>query len=227
MNPSDFGIITVDNYIQLNGETVHRFNVASGNRSYLIDVSANGLVNNVTIQGAIDLNWIDTKISEDIFMREIGKSVIYFMGGERILRKKLLNAKPFSKVLTDTELNSDFVTMDMETIKVDNKLTPYLICAYNGTDYITSYANETLNQKALFASFINQLLTFFSKGNNTLVVYAHNFGTFDGIFLFKHLIEYGIVEPLYHNSKIISLKVHLNITGYKNKTIIFKDSYLM
>jgi len=228
MNPADYGTIMVDNYIQINGESVHRFFVVSGNRSYLIDSSKEGLINNVTIQGAVDLKWVDTEISSGIFKREIGKSVIYFMGGERVLTKKMLNAKPFTKVSTDTTLNSEFITMDIETIKsVNNKLTPYLICAYNGTDYITSYANETLDQKALFASFINQLLTFFSKGNKTIVVYAHNFGTFDGIFLFKQLIEYGIVEPLYHNSKIISLKVNLNITGYKTKTIIFKDSYLM
>jgi len=118
--------------------------------------------------------------------------------------------------------------MDIETIKsVNNKLTPYLICAYNGTDYITSYANESLDQKALFTSFINQLLTFFSKDRNTLVVYAHNFGTFDGVFLFNQLLQFGKVKPQYHNGKIISLKIKLNVIGYKNKTIHFKDSYLL
>jgi hypothetical protein len=227
MNPSDYGTVMVDNYIQINGESVHRFNVVNGNRSYLIDVSNEGSVNNVTIQGAMDLNWIDTKISEGIFMREIGKGLIYFMGGERVLRKKLLNAKPFRKVSTDTALNSEFVTMDIETVNIENKLTPYLICAYNGTDFISSYADDSLNQKELFASFINQLLTFFTKGSKTITVYAHNLGKFDGVFLFNQLIQFGKVKPRYHNQKIISLKLKLNIKGHVNKTIIFKDSFLM
>jgi len=208
MNPSDYGTVMVDNYIQINGESVHRFNVVSGTRSYLIDVSNEGLVNNVTIQGAADLSWVDTKISEEVFKREIGKSVIYFMGGEKVLRKKMLNAKPFTKVSTDTTLNSDFVTMDIETIKKDNKLTPYLICAYNGTDYLTSYGDlidGIVDQKALFASFINQLLTFFTKNGKTLTVYAHNLSKFDGVFLFNQTLEFGVVKPKYHNGKIISL----------------------
>ena len=195
MNPSDYGTIMVDNIIKLNGESIHRFNVVNGNRSYLIDVSNNGLVNNVRIQGAIDLKWIDTKISEGIFMREIGKSVIYFMGGEKVLRKKMLSAKPFTKVATDKTLNNNFVTMDIETIKINNNITPYLICGYNGTDFISTYADKALNQDELFSSFITQLITFFAKGGNTLTVYAHNFSNFDGVFLFNQLLQFGKLSP--------------------------------
>jgi DNA polymerase family B len=228
MNPADYGTIMVDNYIQVNGESVHRFNVVSGAKSYLIDSSKDGLVNNVTIQGAVNLSWVDTSISEGIFMRSIGKSIIYFMGGERVLSKKMLSAKAITNLKVDTNLNSNFITMDIETIKgANNKLTPYLICAYNGLDFLSSYANESLDQKALFDSFINQLFTFFTKNSNTLVVYAHNFGSFDGIFLFRHLIEYGILEPIVKDGKIITLKINLTVEGYKNKTIVFKDSYLM
>ena len=43
----------------------------------------------------------------------------------------------------------------------------------------------------------------------------------------KHLLSYGKVEPLLHNGKIISITVKLNIVGYMNKTIVFKDSYLL
>ena len=58
-------------------------------------------------------------------------------------------------------------------------------------------------------------------------MYAHNLSGFDGIFLMKHLLSYGKVEPLLHNGKIISITVKLNIVGYMNKTIVFKDSYLL
>jgi hypothetical protein len=108
MKPEDYGVITVDNFVQSGGISIHRYIVKNGTRIYTIDVSADGLVNNVTIEGAVDLHWKDTKINDDLFTREIGK-----------------------------------------------------------------------------------------------------------------------VKPLLHNGKLISIKLKLNIIGYKNKNIIFKDSYLL
>lgn len=81
-------------------------------------------------------------------------------------------------------LNNNFITMDIETIKLENQLVPYLICAYNGTDYIQSFGNSL---QELFSHFINNLLTFFDN-NKTLTVFAHNFSSFDGVFILKHLL---------------------------------------
>ena len=227
MIPSDFGNIILSNHIQLNGESVHRIIVDSGTKTFQFDIYNNGTVNKVTILGAINLTWTDTQISDNTFKREIGKSTIYFMDGERILTQKQLNAKPIKNLAVDTELDNNFITMDMETKNELGKLIPYLICAYNGKDYITSYANESLDQKALFSSFINQLVTFFNKGNNTITVYAHNLSGFDGIFLMKNILSLGKVTPLLNNGKLLSITLRLNIAGYKNKTIIFRDSLLL
>jgi len=223
MNPEEYGEILLDNYIQLMGERLHRFIVENGTRTYKIDISNDSLINKVRIQGPIDLEWVDTKISDDTFKREIGKSVFYFMGGEKIVRKKLLNAKPFRKLSTDKVLNTNFITLDIETITLNSKITPYLLCAYNGSEFITSYANELLNQKELFSSFINKLLTFFTKGSNTITIYAHNLSGFDGIFLMKHLLSFGKVEPLLFNGKLMSIK----LVTPSGRTITFKDSYLL
>lgn len=122
------------------------------------------------------------------------------------------------------ELNNNFVTIDIETIKKDNKLIPYLICGYNGSSYISSYGSQV---NELFSSFINQLFTFFTNDSNTLIVYAHNFSGFDGIFLLKHLLSFGKVEPLLHNGKLITIKLIIGEGEFKDKTIIFKDSYLL
>jgi len=230
MNPSEYGEVIVDNYIQLNGENVHRFMVRNGTRVYTIDQYKNPMINHVTIEGVIDLSWNDTKVTEDLIKREIGKSIIYFLNGERILTKKQLNAHPFKKVSVDTQLDSNFVTMDIETINLLGKITPYLICASNGAHSITSYAQQikgVIDQKALFSSFINQLLTLFNGGSKQMVVYAHNFSKFDGVFLLKHLLGYGKVQPIIYNGKLMSVKVRLDIEGYRDKTIIFKDSYLL
>lgn len=234
MNPSDYGNVLLDNYIQTSGVNLHRFIVENGKLSYIIDISSDELINKVRIQGPADLQWTDTKISDDVFKREIGKSIIFFMGGEIVLRKKVLSAKPFRKQSKDKDLESEFVTMDIETITQEGNLVPYLICAFNGKDYITSYANDPLvgqgnvdPQKALFSSFINQLTNFFNKDRKALTVYAHNLSGFDGIFLMKHLLSFGKVVPLLFNGKLMSIKVNLNIEGFKGKTIVFKDSYLL
>jgi hypothetical protein len=95
------------------------------------------------------------------------------------------------------------MTMDIETIRVDNKLTPYLICAYDGADYITSFG---LDQKALFTSFFNQLLTKTIRGSN-LMVYAHNLSGFDGIFLMRQLHQFGKVTPLLFNGRLMTIKI--------------------
>lgn len=117
--------------------------------------------------------------------------------------------------------------MDIETIKLDSKITPYLICAYNGTDYISTYTNESLNQKILVTSFIYDLFTFFTKDSKVLIVYAHNLSGFDGTFILKYLLDFGKVEPIIFNGRLMSIKVKLNVDSYKGKTIIFKDSMLL
>jgi hypothetical protein len=215
MVPSDYGKVIGTTFFS--EENFTRYFVTDNRKVFQIDITIDGLTNTVTILGASDLKWTDIKLSEG-FKREIGKSTIYFLDGEVTLRKQLLNAKPFRKAVPDKTVTTNFLTMDIETIKTENgKLSPYLICAYDGQEYITSYND---NPKALFTSFMDQLL---SKTNKNLIVYAHNFSAFDGILIMRHLMPYGEVEPLLFNNKLkcITLKTS---TG---RTIEFKDSYLL
>ena len=224
MNPGDYGDIISSSYIDVDEVSYHRFIVKNGNKVYQIDRSFDKKYNKVTILGNIDLSWIDSKLTDlgdDIFKREIKKSTFYFMDGEVVLRKQILPAKAFKTLKVENKIVTNFLTMDIETIKKDNKIVPYLICAYNGNDYITSYGQD---QNALFKVFFDQLLTMVKS---SATIYAHNLSGFDGIFLIKHLLNYGKVEPLLFNGKLISIKV--KVLGPKNgiKTIIFKDSYLL
>jgi hypothetical protein len=223
MDPYSYGIVRSREVM----ETFIRYIIkASNNKVYEIDVSLDEKVNNVSLLGASDLKWTDTIVNDDIFKREIQKSTIFFLDGEIILRKQELPAKPFNKLNVEKSLQKNFVTLDLETIKQNNQLVPYLICAYNGKDYITAYADSLLDQKTLFKTFFIKLLTFFKKSGK-LIVYAHNLSSFDGIFLLKHLIHYGEVKPLFFNGRIMSIRLTLNIEGYQGKVILFKDSYLM
>jgi hypothetical protein len=117
--------------------------------------------------------------------------------------------------------------MDIETIKLNGKLVPYAICAFNGKNTITAF-NSNLDK--LFYTFIKKLLTL--STNKTLTVYAHNFSSFDGIFLLKHLVKFGEVKPLLFNGKLISIQVKIlteidELKDFNGITIMFKDSYLL
>jgi hypothetical protein len=69
----------------------------NSNRIYEIDVSQDQLIHKVTIVGASNLQWTDTKLSDDSFKREIGKATLYFLDGETVLVKRVLPAKPFRR----------------------------------------------------------------------------------------------------------------------------------
>jgi hypothetical protein len=220
LDPRDYGKVLVLNHLTLeNDKWVYRSIVESGTKTFRIDISKDLMVNTVRIQGAIDLEWVDTRLSSDIedsytFMREIRKSTIYFMDGEVVLRKQMLPAKPFTKLVPDRQLTNSFYTLDIETINDGGKLTPYLICGFDGTNYITSYGKD---QKSLFTTFFDQLLSNIKLGTS-IQVYAHNLSGFDGIFILRYLLSYGKVDPLIFNGRLMSFKVKV---ADSNKTIIY------
>jgi hypothetical protein len=225
MIPEDYGTIRATTQFK----TFTRYIVNNGKRNYEIDISQDKLTNKVTILGPVNLSWIDTQVSalpgeDGTFKRDIGKSTKYFLDGVNILNKQILPAKAFRKTKIDRKKVSNFVTMDIETIKKDGKQIPYLVCGYNGTEYITSYAKTSLDQKDLFSNFIDQLLSKdFAVKNRKLTVYAHNLSGFDGILLMKHLLPYGKVKPLLFNGKLMSIRLTLP----SGRSIVFKDSYLL
>jgi hypothetical protein len=227
LNPSDYGrvIDTIER-----SDFIRHYVVSPDKRVFHIDVSKDGITNNVAIVASSDLNWIDIKINESLFKRIIGKSTIYFMDGEKVLQTRRNTAKAFTKLQIVSKILNYFVTMDIETVLIQSKITPYLIGAYNGTDKISIYANKTrtgeINVSELFRNFLNALLTFL-EDRNTFYVYAHNLSNFDGRLLLKQLFDFGKVIPIIHNGKLITIKVKLTIEGYVGKTIIFKHSMLL
>lgn len=104
MNPSDYG--SIRSKIQMDG--IIRYIVESNNKTFEIDVSLDGVTNNVRIMGASKLEWIDIKISDDSFKREISKSTLYFFDGELILQKTQLKSKPFRTKSLEKDIIKDF-----------------------------------------------------------------------------------------------------------------------
>ena len=213
-------------------EFTTRYFIRGTNKTYQIDqtISMDTLIttNKTTLLDRVELSWTDTKTPEG-FIREIGKSTIYFHDGEIVLQKQQRSAKAFSKTSVDKIKNTKFMTFDIETInpKGAGDLYPYLLCAFDGENYITSYApvgdiTQKDAQIELFDIFLVQLIESTPNKGKTYI-YAHNLSGFDGILILKHLIRFGDVKPLIHNGKLMSITLKLG----NKKTIVFKDSFLM
>nr|AQU12775.1 DNA polymerase [Thelephora ganbajun] len=93
MDPANYGIIR--GQTQIDGTTRYFVKNNNSKRLYEIDVSQDQLKNKVSILGASDLKWTDTKLSENSFKREIGKATLYFLDGEIVLLKRVLPSPPF------------------------------------------------------------------------------------------------------------------------------------
>lgn len=235
MDPQNYGTVIAEQFIKDEGLT--RYVVKNEKLIFIINVINNGngqTQNNVSLEGTTNVNWIDTKISDNLFKREISKNTFYIKNGSIIVKTKQLPAKPFKQTKTDNKLTAiiKFMTIDIETVNIDGVLKPYLISGYSNGKYINSYANDLSKeaQKYMFTIFIEKLLS--PEFKNVKYVYAHNLSGFDGFFLLKHLFSYdkAKVEPLLFNGKIISIKFIVEDSKWtksNTRTIIFKDSYLM
>ena len=123
---------------------------------------------------------------------------------------------------------NNFITMDLETVNINNIMVPYAIAWYDG-DESTICLSDTLQKDklnpdfAFFEKIKHVMDEICSRKYKNFTIYLHNYAKFDGYFLNKHLIKLGKVDPIIHRGKIISLKfTHKN--GY---SVFFKDSYLL
>jgi hypothetical protein len=173
--------------------------------------------------------WKDTIISPNNFIRYIGKSTIHYINGEIVLykiEKKTSGIK--IKVLPKiTKLSNKIITMDLETILINNVHVPYLICWYDGTK-IYSYFIKNL----LIGELEDNILDMINRAMKDICrkkykgfrIYLHNFAKFDGYFYLKYLAMIGYCDPIIHKGRIISTKFTMNDSKYE---LTFMDSLLM
>jgi len=170
-------------------------------------------------------NWIDTVIGENSIMREIGKSIYYYENMELVLIRVIKKSKPIEKIKINKSLINKIITMDLETVLIDNIHVPYLLSWFDG-NITNSYYIESLDPVTIeleILRMINRAITDICiRKYNNYKIYFHNFSKFDGYFLVKYLAKIGICDPIIHKGKIISLNF-----SYNNYNIVFKDSYLL
>jgi len=178
-------------------------------------------------------------MSENKFIRRIGKSILHYENGEISLHTTIKKTKPIvPKKLKELKLNTRFITMDLETVSINNAHVPYLLCWFDGKNNKSYFltprsANEikdlTILSKADLDKYILDMVLQAMKDickrkYKGYRIYLHNFSKFDGYFLIKYLAQLGKCKPIIHKGRIISCKFKLFESKY---SVTFMDSYLL
>jgi hypothetical protein len=155
------------------------------------------------------------------FKRIINNHIYYYNNGELVLKTLNLKSKYLTNIETSKNIDTKFMTMDIETQVIDNVMIPYCICFYDGNNKISFYLNEYNSHEEMLKK---ALLFIMRRKYNGYKIYVHNLSNFDGIFIIKILssIEDIYIKPVIKDDKIIELKIMFN-----KYNIIFRDSFLM
>lgn len=239
--PSDYGKIIMN---ANNTFFISPFNL----KNIYITLQSEGDINKIKYikNGNVLFTWTDTIVNkeEKLLIRTLGKSTIHFKDGEIILQKQERKTTGITNKILPKNNNRlfRFITMDLETVLVNNIHIPYLLCWYDGRKSYSYFldCNPTTKIPGKIESHILNMISNAMKDINRKKykgyrIYLHNFAKFDGYFLLKYLSQIGDTSPTIHKGRIISSKFTLNnsfaqatrssaAAGYE---VTFMDSLLM
>jgi|ERR1700712_3979442 len=155
------------------------------------------------------------------FTRIINNQTYYFKDNQLIFKTLKRSTNFLTSIEKDNKLNNKFMVMDIETQTINNVMTPYTICIFDGVKKLSFYLTDYKNYNDMIIHAINSIM---KRKYNGYKVYVHNLSNFDGIFILKALssIKYSTLKPIIKDDKMIDIKI---IFGKYN--IAFRDSLLM
>jgi hypothetical protein len=174
------------------------------------------------------LNFTDYFIKDNSsydMLRKFKHQKFYFNKGQLVIKQLLIKKQLMRIKKKDKKFNNNFITCEIETREINNKLTPICFSSYNGkvckSFYITDYSSVN---DMLLTAIRSLLLTKYHSWN----IYFHNLSLFDGVFIFKLLAEMpnSKIYPILKDGKMINLKLEW-LSNNSKYYINFRDSYLM
>jgi hypothetical protein len=220
LKPEDFGVVLykINNIYTIQSKNKGIFKIETFDKFNLVEFYR---------KGDLIFNWKDKIISDSKFIREIGKSFIQYENGEIVLYKIQKKTSPIKKkdLAKNNSLDTKIITMDLETIVINNIHIPYLLSWYDGTinkSYFISSLDTSLLENNILNMIKEAITDICIKKYKGYRIYLHNFSKFDSYFLIKHLAKIGKIKPIIHKGNIIQVKLIFN-----NYTVTFKDSYLL
>ena len=218
-NPLDFGkVLTIT---KLDIETLY---ILQAEEYLIIKILNSENQNSIEIfkKGDLLIKFTDIKLNNSRFVRIIDNKKYYFENNQEIIFTREIKSKFISKLSKSNKLINNFITLDIETFIKNNVLIPYCISIYDGKRSYSYFISDFNNSAELIIFALKSIMIRKYNGYN---VYIHNMAKFDIIFLLKYLVKLGKVEPIIHNSRIISINLNFG-TDFEYR-LQFKDSYLL
>ena len=114
--------------------------------------------------------------------------------GELLYSESPVNFKRIPEIKVSPHYNDFFLTLDIETFIHNNEHIPYAIGFYDGVNSPSLfYLSDFESPQALILACFNQLLI---RKYNNKVVYVHNLGGFDSVFLINSLLPHYNLKPV-------------------------------
>lgn len=168
---------------------------------------------------------IGTEVSDlKIFKRNYSSSGTQ---KEEKAKKKQIAISPINEKRHHTEIVNTFAAIDIETVdnpKGSGNQTPIaisLVYEDPGDNSLVKKLFINKDEKALFIEFFKYINSEQFTNHNIPVIFAHNLGGFDGLFLFRGLLK--VVDNIKEITTLIDQHNKFILIKYKN--IVFKDSY--
>jgi len=181
--------------------------------------------------GDVILSYIDKFIDDNKFERIIGSNhYIYVKSTNNEYKIDLFSVKKPSRrikdVKIDEKINTKLITMDIETLNLENgDLKPYLVTWFDGNIIKSYYLSNFNSSENMLLTAINDLMKVKYHGHK---IYLHNFAKFDGVFLLKYLNRLGIINPVINDGRIITIPLRFRQNKLSRPySITFKDSMLL
>src|SRR6185436_19314569 len=133
--------------------------------------------------------------------------------------------------------NNHFISFDIEAYKHTNKeFIPNCCGWYDGSNSNMYYVTDFESPVEMIAKAFTDIANYINSGKNYSkkhVVYAHNLGHFDGLYIIEALHTIGVCNPLIKDKKIVQVDFSVNCKyngrkgGEKERKIRIKlyDSY--
>jgi hypothetical protein len=164
----------------------------------------------------------------------IREGLLAFNLPNEINAPSFISIKPYSSTTSKNQpvANSRkfILTLDLETRRLDNGQLQVISSAiYDGEDFTTHYLTDFANEAAMLIDVVKTLTSY-----NGYSLYIHNFSRFDGIFLFKYILNLSKdnyqVNFLKRDDKFIKVSISKRGDNPKEQdkfNLNIYDSYLL
>jgi hypothetical protein len=155
------------------------------------------------------------------FTRLIKNQFYIFENGELIVKKINRKVTFLQKIKKDIFPSDKYITMDLETKEIDNKLVPYCVSIYDGEISKSFYLLDYKDSDSMLESAIKYLM---KRKFDNYKIYIHNWSYFDGVFLLRILSNLSDkIQIKKRDGRLIDVK----FTFDNNYNLYFRDSYLL